>query len=91
MPSSSRDRWQDVDSVVRADRRLLAAELAVDEHVDVTPDRAALVEDPTGERRMRSLEAAEQLDDSGTLDGMLGAVAGEALERTAQSNHRHRP
>jgi hypothetical protein len=44
--------------VIRADRRLLAAELAVDEHIDMAPDQPALVEDPTTGRRMRPLQGA---------------------------------
>ena len=38
---------------------------------------------------MRALELAEQLDDRRALDRMLGAVAGEPLERPAQAYDWH--
>ena len=74
-PSSSRDRRQDVDPVVRADRGLLPAVLAVDEHVDVPPQGAALVEDPAAQLRLVALERDQQLADGPARERMLRAAA----------------
>src|SRR5262245_36866210 len=74
--SPSRDRGQHVHLVARTDRRLLAAALAVDEHVDVAADPVALVEDPAVERRLFALQLLEQLADGGAGQLVLGA-AGE--------------
>src|SRR3954453_18268847 len=59
--SSSRDRGQDVEAVVRAAPRLPPPGLAVDEPFDVPADPPALVEDPAGERRALALQGAHQL------------------------------
>src|SRR3954469_15708611 len=69
--SSSRDRGQDVDAVVRGDRRLLPPGLAVDEHVDVAPDPAALVEDPPAHGRALALQHPHELADGAGLQRVL--------------------
>jgi hypothetical protein len=79
-----------VDPVVGADRRLLTAELAVHEHVDVPAQDPALVEDPAPRRRVRALELRQQLPDRAAFDGVLGEIAGEALQRSAEAYDRHR-
>src|SRR5439155_25947948 len=83
-PSSSRDRRQDVDPVVRPDRRVLLAGLTVDEDVDVPPEGPALVEDPAAQRRPVALERAQQLADGRARERVLGAAAGELLQRSTQ-------
>src|SRR2546421_11094315 len=59
--ASSRDRGEDVDAVLRLDRRLLPPGLAVDEHVDVAANPAPLLEDPARRDRARELHPAHQL------------------------------
>ena len=68
-----------------------APELAVHEHVDVAAERAALVEDPAARRRMLALELAQQLADGAAVDRVLGAIAGELLERAAEAHEWHGP
>ena len=70
--------------------RVLRAELAVHEHVDVPPQQPALVEDPAARRRMLALEREQQIADRRALDRVLGAVAGEPLERPADAYDGHR-
>src|SRR3954452_25405844 len=87
--SSSRDGRQDVDTVVHADLRVLPAELAVDEDVDVPPQRPALVEDPALEARVRPLELRQGGPDGRRLEGVLGAVPRKQLEGLPEANARH--
>src|SRR3954469_9497781 len=86
--SSSRDRGQDVDAVVRTDRRLLPRGLAVDEHVDVAADPAALVEDPAAHRRALALQHAHELADGAGFQRMLRR-AGHRLQLPSEPDERH--
>src|SRR3954454_9722596 len=61
--SSSRDRRQDVDSVVRAALRFLLAELTVDKDVEMPPQRPALVEDPSLQGGCRPRETGQRRPD----------------------------
>src|SRR5512132_1717964 len=83
------DRGQDVNLVPLADGVVLATQLAVDEHIDVAPHVAALVEDPAAGTWVRALERGQQLRDRGALDRVLGAVAGQPLERAAEADEWH--
>jgi len=38
---------------------------------------------------MTALELAQEIDDGGTVDQVLGAIAGEPLERPAEAHDRH--
>src|SRR4051812_44911905 len=86
--SSSRDRGQDVDAVVRGDRRLLPPGLAVDEHVDVAPDPAALVEDPPAHGRALALQHPHELADGAGLQRVLRR-AGHRLQLSSEPDERH--
>src|SRR3954447_6029082 len=81
--SSSRDRGEDVDAVLRLDRRLLPPGLAVDEHVDVAADPAPLVEDPPGEPRARELQRVHELAHRGRVQRVLRR-AGHRLQLPAE-------
>src|SRR5215213_11667945 len=87
--SSSRDRRQDVDSVVRADLRVLLAELAVDKDVDMPPQRPALVEDPALQGGVRPLEPRQRRPDRRPLDRVLGAIPRQASEGLPEADARH--
>ena len=75
--------------VVGTDPRLLLDPLAVDEHVDVPSENAALVQDPATRGRVLPLERAQQLSDRGALDRVLGTIAGESLQWPAKAHLRH--
>src|SRR6185436_5113999 len=85
----SRDRWKHVDPIARFDRGVLLDALAVDEHVDVPPEDAALVEDPAARRGMRALELAQQLPHRFALEHMLSTIARKLLEGPSHVHHRH--
>src|SRR3954462_7662282 len=89
--SSSRDRRQDVDSVVRADLRVLLAELAVDKDVDMPPQRPALVEDPALQGGVRPLEPGQRRPNRHPLDRMLGAIPRQPFEGLPETDARHAP
>src|SRR5919201_402433 len=72
--SSSRKRGQDVDAVVRRHSCLLRARLAVDEHVDVAAQDAALVEYPALHRGVLALEREQQVAYAAAVDAVLGAA-----------------
>src|SRR3954451_20839822 len=87
--SSSRDRRQDVDTVLCADFRVLAAQLAVDEDVDVPPQRTALVEDPALDGGVLPLDPGQRSPDREPLDRVLGAVPRKPLEGLPEADARH--
>ena len=58
---------------VGADLRVLAAELAVHEYVDVGPQGPPLVEEPAARGRMLALELPQHLADGAALERELGA------------------
>ena len=64
---------------------LLRGALAVDEHVDVAPHHAALVEDPAVDGGVRALERLQQLADGRARELVVGAVAREPLEGLAEA------
>src|ERR1700709_296146 len=81
--SAAGDGGGDLDPAVVAARRVGLRRLAVDEHVDVLAQDAALVEDPTLERAVGRLEPLEQLGHRRALDVVPGAAAGELLHLSA--------
>jgi hypothetical protein len=89
LPVAAGDRGQDLDAGVGGNRRVLPAALAVDEHVDVLPDQAALVDDPAAQRGMLALELAQQLEDRGRLELVLPSAAGQLSQRAVDADAGH--
>src|SRR5262249_18434213 len=87
--SASCYRWEHFQAIAGLHRRRLVSALAIDEHVDVPADLAALVEDPPRHRRILQLQRRKQLEDRPTLELMLGASAREAAQRSPHANHGH--
>jgi hypothetical protein len=55
----------------------------------VAAQDAALVEDPAARGGMVALERDEQFGDRVAVDGVLGAVTRQTLERSAETNDWH--
>lgn len=67
-------------SVAGSDLAARLCDLAVDEHVDVAPDDAALIQDPAFERAARPFEVLQRLVDGRAVDIVLPLAAGELLQ-----------
>ena len=76
--------------VGRCDCGVLPNPLAIDEHVDVAPDAALLVEHPPNGLRPPGLQRAENVAHGGSIECDLGVAAGEIFERRTQRDDRHR-
>jgi hypothetical protein len=68
---------------------VFCATLAVDEHVDVPPDQAALVNDPAAQRGIPAFELGEQFEHRGGVKPVLGDTAGQLSQRTVDTYERH--
>src|SRR3954465_14886041 len=90
MSGTSGDRGKDVDAVVRADGRVRRAALPMHVDVDVAAQGAALVEDPARGGRLLALEGGEPLGDGRAVQRVIGATAGQALERFSEAHGGHR-
>src|SRR5215213_836903 len=90
MSDTSGDRGKDVDAVVLADGRVRRAALPAHIDVDVAAQAAALVEDPAREGGLLALERGEYLGDGRAVQRMIGAAAGQALERFSEADGGHR-
>jgi len=85
---ASCDRGQDLDAGVSGNCRVLAAVLAVDEHVDVPSDQAALVGDPAAKRGALALELA-QFERRCGLELVLPSAAGQLTQRVTDADESH--
>ena len=82
---------QHVDASTGRDGRVLAAALAVHEHVHVAADRPVLVQHPALQARVPALQLTEHLAQGTSGDVDLPVPVRAFLERRAKRHDRHRP